>query len=75
MPQLGAFQGSDTWVKGDMVYSVGFHRLDRIQLGKRDANGKRQYFDASLGRPRMREVYTCILHGLNLGALAPHIPP
>jgi uncharacterized protein YifN (PemK superfamily) len=51
MPQLGRFQEKDTWVKGDMIYTVGFHRLDLIQLGKKDPNtGKRLYFDKRLGR-------------------------
>jgi len=31
------------WIKGDMVYSVGFHRLDLIRLG-RDEIGQRIYF-------------------------------
>jgi uncharacterized protein YifN (PemK superfamily) len=75
LPQLGNFQEKDTWVKGDMVYSLGFHRLDLIQLGKRDQSGKRVYFQNCLSRERMREVYTCILHGMNLGAMAEHIPP
>ncbi|RDX36625.1 type II toxin-antitoxin system PemK/MazF family toxin [Kangiella sp. HD9-110m-PIT-SAG07] len=30
MPQLGRFQTSDTWLKGDMIYTVGFHRLNLI---------------------------------------------
>ncbi len=34
MPQVGRFQGKDTWVKADMIYTVGFHRFDLIRLGK-----------------------------------------
>lgn len=75
LPQLGNFQNRDTWVKGDMVYSVGFHRLDLVRLNKRDENGKRIYFLNCLSRERMREVYSCVLHGMNLGSLAAHIPP
>lgn len=75
LPQIGQFQVNETWVKGDMIYSVGFHRLDLIRLGKRDANGKRIYFSNTLGRERMRQIYTCVLHGLNLGSMAGHLPP
>jgi len=74
MPQLGRFQENDTWVKGDMIYTVGFHRLDLIQLGKRDKNtGKRLYFKQKLGREQMREIYKSALHGLNLGGLGEHL--
>jgi mRNA interferase MazF len=54
----------------DMIYTVGFHRLDAIQLGTRDQRGKREYFKQRLGRERMRDVYACILHGLNLSEIA-----
>lgn len=74
LPQLGRFQDRDTWVKGDMVYSVGFHRLDLIQLGKRHpGTGKRMYFNQRLGREQMRRVYECVLHGLSLGHLCRHL--
>ncbi|WP_081617423.1 MULTISPECIES: type II toxin-antitoxin system PemK/MazF family toxin [unclassified Thioalkalivibrio] len=74
LPQLGRFQEQSSWVKGDMVYSVGFHRLDLIKLGKRDSRtGKRMYFTRCLSKERMREIYGCVMHGLNLGHVAPHI--
>lgn len=74
MPQLGRFQEKDTWVKADMIYTVGFHRLDLIKLGKRDVNtGKRLYFRQKLGREQMTEIYKCMLHGLNLGQLGKHL--
>lgn len=74
MPQVGRFQENDTWVKGDMIYTVGFHRLDLIRLGKRDRQtGRRLYFKQRLGREQMREIYSCTLHGLNLGQLSQHL--
>lgn len=73
LPMIGEFQRSDTWVKGDMIYTVGFHRLDLIRLGTRGENGKREYFTSRLGRPMMREIYSCVLHGINLGNLAVHL--
>ena len=74
MPQLGPFQEKDSWIKGDMIYAVCYHRLDLIQLGKRDpVTGKRLYFTSQLGRERMREVYACVLHALNIGHVAQYL--
>ena len=74
LPMLGQFQERDTWVKGDMIYSVGFHRLDLIKLGQKDRNTrKRLYFTRRLSRERMAEVYGCILHAINLGKLIEHL--
>lgn len=74
MPQLGRFQQKETWLKGDMIYTVGFHRLDLIRLGKTNPNnGKRLYFNQKLGREQMTEIYKCVLHGLNLSRLTSHL--
>jgi uncharacterized protein YifN (PemK superfamily) len=74
LPQLGNFQQNDTWVKADMIYTLGFNRLEAIKLGKRDTHtNKRVYFTAKLGREKMKEIYTCLLHGLNLGAISKHL--
>ena len=74
LPMLGEYQDQETWVKGDMIYAVGFHRLNLIQLGTHQQNGKRKYYKARLGRERMREIYGCVLHGLNFPTLIEHIP-
>jgi mRNA interferase MazF len=73
MPMVGFYQGSDSWVKGDMIYTVGFDRLNLIQLGKRDSQGKRLYFKDKLDKTQMSQIYQCVLHGLNLGQLAIHL--
>lgn len=74
MPQLGRFQEKDTWVKGDMIYTIGFHRLDLIRLGKREPRtGKRLYFTQRLEREQMKQVYSCVLHGLSLAHLPQHL--
>lgn len=73
MPMLGKFQDSDSWLKGDMIYTVGFHRLDAIQLGKKSSDGKRLYFLDRLGKDQMKQIYQCILHGLNLSQLVPYV--
>lgn len=69
MPMVGTFQQNDSWLKGDMIYTVGFHRLNLIRLGKRKPDGKREYFTNRLGSEQMKQVYQCILHGLNLSKL------
>jgi len=74
LPMLRDFQAAESWVKGDMIYAVGFHRLNLIRLGARGPNGKRLYFQSRLGRTQMREIYSCVLHGLKLGMLSAHIP-
>jgi len=74
MPQLGRFQENDIWVKGDMIYTIGFHRLNLIRLGKKGhKTGKRIYFNQRLGREQMKEIYRCTLHGINLGELDQYI--
>jgi hypothetical protein len=45
-----------------------------LRLGSRGPDGMRQYFTNRLSRERMREIYACVLHGLNMGDLATHIP-
>lgn len=71
LPKNSLFQGKDSWLKGDMIYAVGFHRLNLIPTGR--IKGKRTYFTNRLGREKMKEVYGCVLHGLNLGGLTPHL--
>lgn len=72
LPMLGSFE-NDSWVKGDMIYTVGFHRLDLIQLGTRNSGGKREYFKNKLGKEQMRKIHECLLHGLNLGRLIKYL--
>ena len=56
------------WVKGDMVTSVGFHRVELLRLGKR-RNGKRKYLLTPLEDDTFRIIQRCALHGLGLSAL------
>ncbi|MCF6807215.1 type II toxin-antitoxin system PemK/MazF family toxin [Thiotrichales bacterium 19S9-12] len=73
MPMIGRFQNSSSWVKGDMLYTVGFHRLNLIRLGKKNAQGKRAYFQQRLSRDQMKIVLQCVLNGLNLNQLTQHL--
>lgn len=67
------FNAKEMWVKGDMIYSAGFHRLDLIRLGTRE-NGKRQYYFKTLSADDMKHVRTCVLRGLGLSTLTKHLP-
>lgn len=73
MPMLSHFQQHESWLKGDMLYTVSFNRLDLIRLGTRNHQGKREYYQRRLGREQMRKIYECILNGLNLSNLAQHL--
>lgn len=72
-PKCKHFMGKDTWVKGDMVYTVGYHRLDPILLGKEPSTGKRIYFNQRIGREQMSEIYKCVLNGIGMSFLCQHI--
>jgi mRNA interferase MazF len=73
MPMIGRFEAKESWVKGDMPYAVGHHRLNLIRLGKRGTNGKRLYFTSRLGSDQMKKIKECLLHGLNLGNLGAYL--
>ena len=73
LPDIKRFQETESWVKGDMVYRVGFDRLEMIRLGKDRSTGKRIYFKQRLGKAQMKDVYGCLVHSLNLSHLYTHI--
>ncbi|MBY0544171.1 MAG: type II toxin-antitoxin system PemK/MazF family toxin [Gammaproteobacteria bacterium] len=73
LPMLDFFQRSDSWIKGDMLYTVGFQRLNLIRLGTKTPEGKRKYFTNALSKDQMKIIYECILHGLNLGKLSQYL--
>ncbi|OOY36742.1 hypothetical protein BOV89_11150 [Solemya velum gill symbiont] len=70
----GSFQKKDSWVKGDMVYTVGFQRLDLIKFGRRGPDGKRQYFNRQLDMEQLGQVQRCVLHGIHLSWVTHHLP-
>ena len=71
-PPLPPRWSGENWVKGDMIYAVGFHRLDLIRLGK-DNTGKRQYRYDIITPEQMKAVRTCVLRGIGLGILTKHL--
>lgn len=60
------------WVKGDMVCSVGFHRLDLLRIGK-DASGRRLYRMNTLPAKDLRRIHACIMCSLGLGGLKKYL--
>lgn len=71
-PALPAPLGSKgVWVKGDMIYSVGFHRLDFIRLGRDD--GKRVYRYEPLSAEIIKKIRECVLRGLGMSTLTKHL--
>ena len=68
-PQLPVRWSSDgVWIKGDMINTVAFHRLDLIRIGK-DRRGKRLYYYDPLSSENLRTVRECFLRSLALGSL------
>jgi len=66
------WSSNGVWVKGDMVYSIGFHRLDLIRVGKRD-DGKRIYRMETIAPEQMKQVKSCVLKGLGLSGLTKYM--
>lgn len=60
------------WIKGDMVYAVGFHRLDLLRLGRREDN-KRAYLEEAVTPEQLRRIRVCVLSALGLGSLTKHL--
>jgi uncharacterized protein YifN (PemK superfamily) len=59
------YEAEECWVKGDMLNTVGFHRLSPLFLGK-DHEGKRRYIFPKLSAEDMAAVETCVLAGLGI---------
>jgi uncharacterized protein YifN (PemK superfamily) len=73
VPGLPApWQGQDIWVKGDMIYAVGFHRLDFFRIGK-GPGGKRQYLYTPLSSDVVTQIRACVLRGIGLTPLTKHL--
>jgi mRNA interferase MazF len=66
------WDSDDIWIKGDMVYAVGFHRLDLIRLGK-DRQGNRIYRMNTLDENQIKIVRTCVLRAIGLSVLTKHL--
>ena len=57
------FDAQEHWVKGDMVNTVSFDRLDLPYLGK-DVNGKRIYDIKTVNHEDFWSIAACVAFGL-----------
>lgn len=62
----------ERWVKGDMVTTVGLHRVDLLMLGK-DRSGKRVYQKQVIDDADFVKIKRCALHGLGFSTLTKHV--
>ncbi len=67
-----AWGNVERWVKGDMVTTVGWHRVDLLILGK-NPSGKRIYQTQVIADEDFTKIKRCALHGLGLSALTKHL--
>ncbi len=57
----------DAWIKGDLVQTVGLHRLDRFKLGFR------HYESLQVSDEVLKEVRRCVLHATGMHFLTQHL--
>jgi mRNA interferase MazF len=60
------------WVKGDMICTVGWHRIDLLKL-KKAAQGKRSYQLTPIPEDDLKRVQSCVLHGIGLSPLTKYL--
>lgn len=56
----------EAWIKGDMVFAVGCHRLDRIKAGFRN------YVAPIVPPDVLKEARRCVLHATGMHSLTDH---
>ena len=59
------FVAKTQWIKGDMINTVSFDRLDLVRLGK-DENGARRYLRTPIGHDLLAVVQRCVREGVFL---------
>lgn len=67
LPNSAYFKNKQSWLKGDMIYTVGWHRLELVRLGH--VNGQRKYHTACVSLATLGEIQKCVLNGIGLGHL------
>lgn len=60
------FEGSEKWVKGDMLYTVSFDRLSPPCAGKEPGTGCRIYPALVLTKTQMECVERCVLAAIGV---------
>ena len=67
------FEDGPNWVKGDMLFTASFERLDLFKTGK-DMTGRRAYFPVCLTDADFTKIKTAVLCSLGLSLLTKHLP-
>ncbi|OGT77134.1 MAG: hypothetical protein A3I13_04645 [Gammaproteobacteria bacterium RIFCSPLOWO2_02_FULL_47_50] len=68
-----SYRNKRHWAKCDMIYTVGYHRLDRVKLGRDRNTGKRLYYSGSAILQDIQGIRKAMLHGLKLDTLTQHL--
>lgn len=63
-PLPAPYEAEEHWVKGDMVNTVGFHRLTPLYLGRE--NSKRKYIFPVISKEQLEIVRNCVREGLGI---------
>ncbi len=59
-------RGTPTWAKCDMIYRVGFQRLDRVKEKNRD---RRRFLNHHVTPTDLSAIERAVLHGIGLSRL------
>jgi len=71
-PLPSPWDSPTAWIKGDMIATVCYSRLDLFQTS-RDHTGRRKYLHPKLNLEQMKTVHSAILHGIGLRTLTFHL--
>jgi len=64
----GRWGADGYWVKGDMLATVAFHRLNLVGIG-RENGGPRRYITKTIPDEDLQKIRACALHALGMSAL------
>jgi mRNA interferase MazF len=70
--ELPSHWSKEAWVKGDMIQTVAWHRMDLLRIGK-DRTGRRVYQIETLPAEDLRTIQACVLEGLSLSRLTEYL--
>ena len=71
LPNSAWFKNNESWLKGDMIYTVGWQRLSPVKMPRK--NGKRAYYTGRISFDMLKNLEKCVLHGIGLGRLEKHL--
>ena len=67
LPNTAWFKNKESWLKGDMIYTVGWERLSLVKIGYK--NKKRIYYTKIFSLEMISALEKCVLHGIGMGRL------